>query len=845
MESVIAECTDIEGSTETEEETEAEKRKEDDLSGVECQKVWEPTFYCNVNKEIHYYAGREIKIYESLDSYGAIIWPAGLALCQYLDSNRRTINLQDKAVLELGAGTGVVSIVASLLGAWVTATDLPEIVGNLRCNLCRNTRGYCSYTPQVAVLSWGHDLEQTFPQSVYRYDYVLAADVVYHHDFLDDLLVTMRHFCQPGTTLIWANKIRFESDLVFIENFKKTFKTTLLADMGEIKIYSATTKDVEVENNFPVMLLEDAVKQEKESEECNFGDVSKNQDQHPNEDELEELNRDTKQRNVSGTGEETCEVTYKEESHDSERDEQLVVQRSCTPSIDSKLVKDIYNFFGHEICIEKSNGGITCLAAVALCKFLETPAGQEQIVLLDRTVLELCAGTGLLSIVATLLGARVTAMDQPESLENLRSNLDQNTRGHQRHKPQVTALTHDLEQNFPHSKCHYDYVLAAEVLYYHDSFAELLVTMRHFCQPGTNLIWAIKVCYPSDLVFIEDFNQAFHTTMLAELDGVRIYLATHRATDNENDLMKTMSTEEEMEKCPTAWNYTEEENSTREKTQNSKDYSTDIDKNKGPCAQAVIHHQEVEDEQEEYTGGNDREYGRSGKWEESQVHSESFSADESDEQNSCQRIWESKFSYFPGREIHYFMSHKIIIEESFDSYGAMIWPAAVALCKFLETPEGRQQINLLDKTVLEIGAGTGLLSVVITLLGAKLTATDLPEILSNLRYNLNRNTRGLRRHEPQVKELSWGYELEKTFPRSLHHYDYVLAADVVYHHNFLDELLATMHHFCRPGTTLIWANKIRYPSDLTFLENFENIFHTTLLAELEEIRIYSATYKSS
>lgn len=42
--------------------------------------------------------------------------------------------------------------------------------------------------------------------------------------------------------------------------------------------------------------------------------------------------------------------------------------------------------------------------AVALCKFLETPAGQEKIVLLDQTVLELHAGTGLLSIVATLLG---------------------------------------------------------------------------------------------------------------------------------------------------------------------------------------------------------------------------------------------------------------------------------------------------------------------------------------------------------------------------------------------------------------------------------------------------------
>ncbi len=121
----------------------------------------------------------------------------------------------------------------------MTATDLSEVLGNLRCNVSRNTRGRCRYTPQVAELSWDDDLDKSFPHSVYRYDYVLAADVVYHHDFL----VTMRHFCQPGTTLIWASNTRFDSDLVFVESFKKTFNNTLLLDNGEVKIYSATTRD--------------------------------------------------------------------------------------------------------------------------------------------------------------------------------------------------------------------------------------------------------------------------------------------------------------------------------------------------------------------------------------------------------------------------------------------------------------------------------------------------------------------------------------------------------------------------------------------------------------------------
>jgi len=39
-----------------------------------------------------------------------------LALCSFLENHRQTVDLQGKEVLELGAGTGLVTIVASLLG---------------------------------------------------------------------------------------------------------------------------------------------------------------------------------------------------------------------------------------------------------------------------------------------------------------------------------------------------------------------------------------------------------------------------------------------------------------------------------------------------------------------------------------------------------------------------------------------------------------------------------------------------------------------------------------------------------------------------------------------------------
>uniref|UniRef100_H3D8Q1 Methyltransferase 21C, AARS1 lysine b n=1 Tax=Tetraodon nigroviridis TaxID=99883 RepID=H3D8Q1_TETNG len=192
------------------------------------------------------FAGQDINIHESMDTYGALIWPGAVALSQFLENNQQQVNLLDKAVLELGAGTGLLSIVACLLGAWVTATDLPDILSNLTFNLLRNTKGRSRYTPQVAALTWGQDLERDFPFPSFHYDYVLAADVVYPHGCLEDLLRTMRHFCRPGsrTTLLWANKVRFQSDLSFVESFQSTFNSTLVAEIPhqEMRIYKATAR---------------------------------------------------------------------------------------------------------------------------------------------------------------------------------------------------------------------------------------------------------------------------------------------------------------------------------------------------------------------------------------------------------------------------------------------------------------------------------------------------------------------------------------------------------------------------------------------------------------------------
>ncbi|XP_053420079.1 protein-lysine methyltransferase METTL21C [Nycticebus coucang] len=203
-----------------------------------------PTDYDSYTQECYWFAGKKIVIQESIESYGAVVWPGATALCQYLEEHTDELNFPDAKILEIGAGPGLVSIAASILGAQVTATDLPDVLGNLQYNLLKNTLKRTAHLPEVKELVWGEHLEQNFPKSTFYYDYVLASDVVYHHYFLDKLLATMVYFSQPGTVLLWANKFRFSTDYEFLDKFKQVFDTTLLAEYPEssVKLYKGILK---------------------------------------------------------------------------------------------------------------------------------------------------------------------------------------------------------------------------------------------------------------------------------------------------------------------------------------------------------------------------------------------------------------------------------------------------------------------------------------------------------------------------------------------------------------------------------------------------------------------------
>ncbi|XP_010829770.1 PREDICTED: protein-lysine methyltransferase METTL21E [Bison bison bison] len=204
-----------------------------------------PAFVTTIPWEGFHFAGHEIRINEATDCYGAVVWPSALVLCYFLETNVKQYNLVDKNVIEIGAGTGLVSIVASLLGAHVTATDLPELLGNLQYNISRNTKTKAKHLPQVKELSWGVALDKNFPRASINFDYILAADVVYAHPFLEELLVTFDHLCKETTVILWVMKFRLEKENKFVDRFEQLFDLEEISSFPSlnIKLYKAMRKN--------------------------------------------------------------------------------------------------------------------------------------------------------------------------------------------------------------------------------------------------------------------------------------------------------------------------------------------------------------------------------------------------------------------------------------------------------------------------------------------------------------------------------------------------------------------------------------------------------------------------
>ncbi|XP_032501746.1 EEF1A lysine methyltransferase 3 [Phocoena sinus] len=156
-------------------------------------------------KSRFYFCGHVLSITENFGSrlgVAAHVWDAALSLCNYFES--QNVDFRGKKVIELGAGTGIVGILAALQGGDVTITDLPLVLEQIQGNVQANVPA--GGGAQVRALSWGID-QHVFPGD---YDLVLGADIVYLEPTFPLLLGTLQHLCGPHGTIYLASKMRDE-----------------------------------------------------------------------------------------------------------------------------------------------------------------------------------------------------------------------------------------------------------------------------------------------------------------------------------------------------------------------------------------------------------------------------------------------------------------------------------------------------------------------------------------------------------------------------------------------------------------------------------------------------------
>ncbi|KAF8517899.1 putative methyltransferase-domain-containing protein [Hysterangium stoloniferum] len=124
--------------------------------------------------------------------------------------------------------------------------------------------------------------------------------------------------------------------------------------------------------------------------------------------------------------------------------------------------------------------------------------------------------------------------------------------------------------------------------------------------------------------------------------------------------------------------------------------------------------------------------------------------------------------------------------------------------------------------ILELGSGTGLLSVVLAPYVAKYTATDLPGLVPLIRKNQTHNISASLLSKVFATDIDW-FELHNTCIHRRNKFfkldgdavvDLILAVDCIYNPSLIAPLLSTIHHFAVSPTLVLVVLELR-SSDVT------------------------------
>lgn len=165
-----------------------------------------------------------LKLHEDLqEGCGGQLWPAGMTLAKYL-LRQHSLSLQNKHIIEIGAGGGLVALTIALgcsLHHPILLTDQQPMLKLMQKNISLNN---LESRASALVYDWGSRPVPTFPTSAGYPDIILAADCVYFEPAFPLLLQTMVDLLGPETTCYFCFKKRRKADMRFIRNMMRKFE---------------------------------------------------------------------------------------------------------------------------------------------------------------------------------------------------------------------------------------------------------------------------------------------------------------------------------------------------------------------------------------------------------------------------------------------------------------------------------------------------------------------------------------------------------------------------------------------------------------------------------------------
>eukprot|EP00026_Physarum_polycephalum_P014095 Phypoly_transcript_14569.p1 GENE.Phypoly_transcript_14569~~Phypoly_transcript_14569.p1 ORF type:complete len:200 (+),score=23.42 Phypoly_transcript_14569:359-958(+) len=155
------------------------------------------------------------------------LWDASVVLSRYLCTLDQNL-LSKKRVVELGAGCGLVGVIAAKQGADVIITDMQEYIPLINQNINANLQlvGQNGGSAIAATLDWGNldKIQTKFSPPV---DYILGSDIVYALQGFEDLVKTLNCLADSKTEVLIAYEHRWKDvEGYFLELVEKSFTVT-------------------------------------------------------------------------------------------------------------------------------------------------------------------------------------------------------------------------------------------------------------------------------------------------------------------------------------------------------------------------------------------------------------------------------------------------------------------------------------------------------------------------------------------------------------------------------------------------------------------------------------------